>query len=344
MESKNNKLIEWTIKQAETTYKDKISIMTEHTTYMLEQDSSLRYVNTFISESKSIIGLARTFIINGIGYDLWQNPWESFEKKADLKDYYITSLADSTIVYYKSEEDKQRFLSLQKKLQANLENPSYMYERGLEWLSNAMELYQTMMFEDALYKVRKASGYIADYLAVSVACINQTYYKSVMTQISQLRTMKKIPKDFIELSESIAKAKTVDELKHLCHELIQNTRTLFKSLKKGEIKSNNNPDYAWLASWYQECCYYLRRIYYYCDENNPTVAFKLTCGIQADLDDISVDFGISGLDILSHFNAEKLADFAKQVKIAEHKIVSAIEENGVKIDSYATVEEFVQNN
>ncbi len=345
MKALNNQLVEWTINKAKTVYKDEVCLMIEHNTYTLEQDKSVRYVNGFISQSEKPIGLARTFIIDGIGYDLQQTSWEAFEKKANVKDYYITTLADSEILYYKSEEDKQRFINMQKKLQTNLENSAYMYERGLEWLSNAMEIYKTMMFEDELYKVRKAAGFIADYLSVSVACVNQTYFKSgVMCEIDQLRLMKQIPEHFIELYESIVKAESGDEIKSLCHDIINSTRKFFKSQNRVQQRNSSQPDYTTLAEWYQECIYYFKRVYHYCNEHNPTVAFTLTCGFQTDIDDISTDFGISGLDILSHFDVENLTDFAKQVKIAEQKIVSAIEDSGVRIDSYVTIEDFIKNN
>lgn len=341
----DNRLVEWTINKAMTQYKDDVCLMLEHNTYTLPEDLNVRYMNRFVSNSDKLIGLARTFIINGIGYDYWQNKWEDLERIADAKDYYITSLLDSKIIYYNNEEDKQRFLYLQAKLRANLANPKYMYERGLEWLNKAMDIYKTLMFEDSLCNVRKGAGFIADHLSVAVACANQQYFKrGIVSQIELLSEMKHIPRNFVELYQKIVRIKSVDELKVLSHDMIAVTRDFFKAQNKWSKAETSVPDYTYLASWYQECSYYFRRLYYYCSNNMPEIAFHQSIGLQADLDYLSVDFHISDLDLLSSFDASDLADYAAHAKMIEQKIITAIEENGITIESYPTVDDFLQKN
>ncbi|KAI4453214.1 presequence protease [Holotrichia oblita] len=131
------------------------------------------------------------------GYDFNQVSWESFERDAEVKGFFVTVLADANILYSKNEADKQRFLYLRAKFNANLANPQYMFERGLEWLNNAMKIYKTLLFEDTLYKVRKAAGAIMKYLAVAIACYNQIYNKS-FNRLEDLKTMKQVPNGLIE--------------------------------------------------------------------------------------------------------------------------------------------------
>ena len=234
MKEIDNRLVEWAIKETETHYKDQVSILLEHNTYCLEEDRNVRYVNSIISDSKEYIGLARTFIINGNGYDINQLSWESFERDAEVKGYYVTILAEANILYSKNEADKQRFLYLRAKFFANLENSEYMFERGLEWLNNAMDVYKTLLFEAELSKVRKGAGFIADYLAVAVACYNQTYFKS-FTKLQELNAMKYLPNNFIEQYKQIVGTKTVSELQSLCHEIIKTTRDFLSYDKISEI-------------------------------------------------------------------------------------------------------------
>jgi tetratricopeptide (TPR) repeat protein len=300
-------------------------------------------VNTIISDTKSRIGLARTFIINGIGYDFNQVPWESFERDAEVKGWYVTVLAEANILYSKNEADKQRFLYLRAKLNANLANPQYMYERGLECLNNAVEINKTLVFEDTLYKARNAADYIAGNLAKAVACFNQTYFSS-FNWFEVLCTMKCLPDGFIDIYKRIISVKSVDELKKLSHDIILTTRYFFIANDRRIGKGSKNADYQYLADWYQECSYYFRRIYHFCFFIDPALAFSLSSGLQPDLNDLSKDFNISGLDILTWFDDTDLTAFAGQVKLAEDKIVSAINSSNVKIDSYLSVDEFLSRN
>lgn len=339
----DNRLIEWAIKETETNYKEQVSLLLEHNTYCLPEDQNVRYVNTIISDSTEQLGMSRTFIINGIGYDMNQVSWESFERDAEVKGYYVTVLALANILYSKNEADKQRFLYLRAKFFANLQNPQYMFERGLEWLNNAIEIYKTLLFEDELSKIKKGAGFIIDYLAMAVACYNQTYFKS-FTRLPELNKMDYLPENFIEQYQNIIGAKTKITMQSLCHNIIKTTKDFFTENDRRTYEKKRTSNYQYLSDWYQECSYYFKRIYHFCANHDAALAFSACCGIQTDLDDIAKDFNLSNLDIISYFSADDLVHFANKVKQTEESIVAAIESNHVKIDSYSSVDEFIQQN
>lgn len=342
MKTTDNRLVEWAVEQAKTKYAGEIAILLEHNTYSLESDRSVRYVNTIISDAEPPVGLARTFIINGIGYDFWQRSWESFERDAEAKSYFLTVLAQADILYARSEADRQRFLYLRAKLMSNLADFPYMYQRGLEWLSNAMELYKTMAFETGICKIRKAAGNIADYLAVAVACFNQTYFRGI-DHMAELRELRLIPERFLQDYEEMVEAKTERALKEISFRMIQAARDFFRE-KDTRKPLPTVPDYQYLAVWYQECSYYFRRLYAYCGQNDASLAFQQAYKLQPDLDDLARDYQIDGLDVLSYFDAENLAAFAREAKKAETRIVDAIHAHKIPIDAYDTVEDFLAQN
>lgn len=338
----DSRLIDWAIKEVEEKYSDQVSLLLEHNFYSLKEDKHVRYVNTIISDSKEYIGLARTFIINGIGYDFNQVSWKSFERDAEGKGYYPTVLADADILYSKNDEDLQHFLYLRAKFKSNLSNSRYMYLRGLEWLNHAMEIYKTMLFESDFGIIRKAAGFVADYLAMAVACLNQTYFKS-FTRLEELREMKYLPEQFIEQYKHLISLQSPQELTVISHSMIQSIRNLFQTQDPREVK-NAAPDYQYLADWYQECCYYFRRIRHFCSQGDAFLAFRETCAIQADLDDLSRDFNLDGLSLLSRFDEKNLIKFSDEVHTVENIILDAITTHQIKIDSYASVDEFLSQN
>ena len=69
----------------------------------------------FIPATDRAYELEETFIIDGVGHDLYARSWERMEKSVTLDEMTFV-LANATILYAKSKEDEERFLALQKKL------------------------------------------------------------------------------------------------------------------------------------------------------------------------------------------------------------------------------------
>lgn len=50
-----------------------------------------------------------------------------------------------------------------------------MYQRALERVDMAMDIYRTLLFEEKLCKCRMAAGYIQSLLTQAAAFMNQTF-------------------------------------------------------------------------------------------------------------------------------------------------------------------------
>lgn len=341
----NENLLEWVIEKIKKEYKDDICLLIGNDNLKLEQDSQGSYFNYFVPANEKGYSLSRTFIVDGIGYDLYPRSWQRMEAMANLDDYNTTGLGDVEILYCRSEEDKNRFLAMQQKLQENLKDPNFMFKKALEKLNVAMEIYQTMVFEENLSKVRMAAGFIADYLSVAVACINHTYFKySQINQISELSNMKTLPQNFIEYYKAIIQADSMDELKKLCHVMILSTRKLLSYVKPQEEKKACPADFHNLASWYQELCYTWRRIYYWCGENNAEKVFVWTCYLQQELNIVKEEFNLKEMPLADSYNAENLEPIRKRAEELEKYIVEEIHKHGVELDEYASIEDFLDKN
>ena len=53
----------------------------------------------FIPSTERGMGLARTFILDGIGFDLWGTDWALLERFASFDDMRVSVLAESRLVY-----------------------------------------------------------------------------------------------------------------------------------------------------------------------------------------------------------------------------------------------------
>lgn len=108
---------QWVLDTVRESYADDIALVISHTT--LRMDESRRAISYFVPVTKKGEDFARTFILKGVGYDIWGIPWERLEKFAALEEYNITCLADADILYARTEKDRERFETLQKELAHN---------------------------------------------------------------------------------------------------------------------------------------------------------------------------------------------------------------------------------
>jgi hypothetical protein len=340
-----SKLDNWVLNKIETEYRDDIQLLIGHNSYRLEQDAGLATSSFFFTDTEKGYGLAGTFIIDGVGYDLFPMSWERIGRMAELDEDNASCVGDATVLYYRNEGDRQRFLDMQARLQKHLEDPEFMVKKALEKVAVAMGLYQTMLFEDSLHRVRKNAGTILDFLANAVAYSSGTYFRHGYTDhMAELAAFSRKPDNFIKLYQSVVKAETAGDTKARCHEIIYTTMQFLNAIKGRAVKRWKEPDYRELASWYEELSYAWREVYHWCDRNEPMNAFMRGCFLQGELDIVSEEFGLEEFDMLGVFDANNLNACRERAQAIENRIVSLIEEQGVSIDRYDTIEQFLEKN
>ncbi len=345
MKKKGELLADWAVQKISSDYPEDVCLLLAHTALRLEKDLEATSISFYIPATSRSNGLARDFIIDGIGHDLFPMNWERMEKMADMRDYNTTCLADAEILYARSEADRQRFLSLQAKLRANLMNPALMLSRAKDWLAVATETLRGLLFEDALREARTSAAYVCDTLSLAVAFANRTYFAHGQTdQIKALRAMAEIPEGFTVLYEQIVRAKTVEELRRLCHGMVKITKDFLAAKEDSTGKRPGTPDFSELALWYAEMSYTWRRVYHWCDAGDAVNAFLWCCYLQHEVSAVGPVYGVDDLDLYGAFDAGDLAPFRARLEAVERAFVSAIEAHGAAVESYPTVEAFLAGN
>lgn len=345
MKPTQKELTNWAITQIQKKYKDDVALLIAISGHSLENDCHGECFDYFVPANENGNKLAQTFIIDGVGHDLYPRSWKRIENMADFNDDFTFGLGDARILYFRSEEDKNHFVEMQVELKANLQDKDFMLKKALEKLDTAMEIYRTMMFEDLLYKVRMAAGFIAHYLSIAVACINGTYFRQRLDlETVELARMKEIPEKFITYYEAIVKAKSVEELKNLSHKIISTARKFIAAHKPPMIEEVKTPNYEDLAGWYEEGALTWRRIYYHCDTLNYERAFPDAINLQHELNIIKEEFGLREMDLLGGFDTVNLSAFKQRAQELEQYIISEIKNHGVILNKYDTLEQFLAEN
>lgn len=344
MQNIDKELIEWVINKIETEFNGEISLLLGRKgACKLPTDGESMAFDFFIPANDHGYALARTFIIDDMGYDLFPMSWERVEGLAALNERIAFCLADSEILYARNEADRERFEILRKALLNNLKNRDFIYKKALEKINAAMDIYKTMMFETELGSTRKAAGGVLEYLCEALAIINGTYIKKdygYAERIDQMKALTKLPANFIANYEKMLRAKDIKTINEVIHSLLAETREFFKQFTTK--KKVNAYNYDELAGWYEESRYTFRRIAYACKNNKSVESFSWGCYLQVEFDILTEEAGLNKMDLMGSYNADDLSPFEKRAKEIEEYILKEIKNHGVVLRKYDNLEEFLK--
>lgn len=345
MKTTSQKLAEWAINKIKTEYPNDIALLIAVENQSVNNDGHSECFDYFVPASERGCELGRTFIIDGVGHDLYPRSWELNERTADFDDGFSLGLGKAKILYSRTKEDEQRFLTLRQKMFKNLKNKDFMRKKALVQLDQAMDLYRTMMFENELYKVRMATGYISDFLSTAIAYLNETYIdKWCLGNLAQLLKLQNLPDGFTQYLKVMFDTESVDELKNISHLMISSVRRFIE--KNTPIKQSNTStsDINRLAEWYQELALVWHRIAYYCDIENAELALQDACYLQSELMIVQEEFGLAEMNLLGDYHSSNLSQLKLRSNEIENYVTNTIEKGGAKIEKYQTVDDFLKSN
>ncbi|MDE5748819.1 MAG: hypothetical protein K2I21_14745 [Acetatifactor sp.] len=331
---------QWAIDTIREKYAEDIALVVSHST--LQNDDTQKRISYFVPATKRGEEFARTFILAGVGYDIWGIPWQRMEGFARLEEYNITVLADAEVLYARTEQDRERFAALQKELAANLADDGKMRICALEAYRQAREIYLNMLFS-AGGDVKMGAGYVLDYLARAVAFTNHSYFHHSHTdQLNELTRMTNVPEGFAELYREILQEKEDAGQKEACYRLIWLVQQFLEKNAVGRAEQTpSEKNYQDLADWYGELSYTWLRLRHYAHQGDAVKLYMWGAYLQSELNDVCEDFGLEKIDLMKYYDGENLQLLAEHGDEAEQKIRAAIIKGGGIIHEYADEKEFL---
>ncbi len=245
---------------------------------------------------------------------------------------------------------------MQKRLQDNLNNDFFVYEKALEYLDKALEVYHSFLFEEKSYRARCEANVIHLYISSAVALMNHTYTDSPIyterqaydntpeSSIYHCPNMTLVPDGFFTYASRLLITKDVKELREIVYQLLNATRAFVLDRKPASITESKEPDYHELAEWYQELSLTWRRIRYFCQNKMVEKAYTDSCYLQNELLYIAEEFGLEEMNLLDSFNADDLELLALRSNALEQKIRHILNEHGIVINEYASLDAFLKAN
>ncbi len=348
MRNNDIEILKWTIDKIESEYKDDVALLIGHGSDMQDDGGSTkRYkgeIDYFIPLTERANELSQSFIVDEVCYDIYPRTWESIEAMAELNDCHTACLADATVLYARTEEDREHFECIRSKLFENLQSREITCEKARERLNVAEEIFRSMMLSRKLYEVRSAAGFILDYLGQSVALFNGRYFhRNALYQLEEMEAFCEKPKQFMEVYEQIIRSDTMDEIKKLCYQLILIVQDYLGTKETGQAVVHYQ-SVRGLADWYQEFSHMWRKIYECCEQGDVRRAFIWGCSLQHELDVIYEEFGLEEMDLVGAFDAKDLSVMETRAEKIEAKIVEIIVRSSIRVAIYPTLRDFLESN
>lgn len=346
MNRRNDMIVEWAVNRIKKEFKEDVSLLLTYGSYENGTYNPLSDVDFyFIPKTKRAYELCKTFIVEGIGFDLFPMSWERVERIAEFKEVITPCLANVKILYCNSDEDKNRFENLQSRLKGNLRNKKFMLEKASEKLVEAMDLYKNMLFDGDICNLKTVAGFIAMSLSDAVAYSNQTYFsRGLKKQIEDLKNMGNTPIEFVFTYESIIKADSTEQLMNECHKMIKNTKDFLDNEVRKIEKDKKEVNYKELAELYQEIISTWNKIYVCCDNGDAVLAYISGTCLQDVLNSVSDENDLKRFNLMGVYNSKNLLSFKQRAIEIQREFVKLIESNGVIIEEYSTVDEFIEKN
>ena len=341
---KNSEFVtNWIIDTVKKKYAEDIALVVSHTT--LRIDDKEPAASYFVPITDRGNELARTFILNGEGFDVWGIPWERLERFAELEEYNITVLADSEILYAKDGEWEARFEQLRSKQLSNLSDAAKMRKCALKAYAAAKELYTEMLFAEGS-DTRMIAGYVLDYLAQAIVFSNHTYFKKSQTdQLEELQRVDKtgkVPEGFCELYLSVIKETDGTKQKEKCHKAIQIVHEYLEEAYSCDTPKEHN--YQDLADWYAELSYTWLRLRHYAENGDFVKVYMWGIFLQNELNGVCEDFDLEKPELMVYFDCKDISAFISRADELENRIRSAITSGGGVIREYSSEEDFLNEN
>lgn len=332
-------LTRWAVEEIRSKYPGDIAVLAAVEGQSVRGDGHGECFDYFIPASPRGLGLARTFIIGEVGYDLYPRSWERMERTADLRDPATFCLAEAKLLYCRTEEDRRRFETLRERLSANLKDPEFTGRRASEQLDEAENFYRRLSFARSDGEARLAAGKLLEALALTAALLNGGWQTAWLWGGGM--PPRDVPEGFLALCREIALAQDVQELPELCRRAVLSVRRWQETLRPFEKTKPAGPG---LAEWYQEMKLFWHRLEGSCGEQKPEEAFFWACLLQGELSVAEEEFGLRGFDLLGAYRPGCLSELRARAAELERRVLEEAASRGEAVERYDTIEAFFEKN
>jgi predicted nucleotidyltransferase len=285
----------------------------------------------FVPKTEEGMALARTFLLEGVGYDLFPMPWQRLEAIARLEQSHQPLVGDVQVLYADSTADLEKLEAVRRQLRDNLADPVFRQRAARERFVRACS--RLPLADDDLKTARlKAGGLLMDVAEVFAFGQGEYYHYGLKRQFHDLLALPQLPEGLGKDYLAVLKAKTSAEIAAACRSLLE--RCPWPVMQNQQpVAWGDRPAAEQLVGLYEEISSTFLKIYRCAEIGDPVLAFLSAVCLQWEL---------PWVDLLTSYRYEDLTPMAENARAVETQLRRELESAGVGLKEYKTFAEFEQ--
>lgn len=321
-------------------YPEDVSLVHVHGSYVYGETHEGSDLDIyFVPKTPRGYQLGCSFIVDGIGCDVWALSWERLERIAAHEEAIASIITEGQVLYYGTDDDMERFERLKRQALDTSRRSDYLY-RARKTLDKAYKNGFLIQNALTLPEVRSyAIGLFYD-LSFSLAQLNQTIIKRGRKLLKQeILAMTYVPEAFGELYDTVFLHDDVQVIKNACVKLLQNTEKLTT-----EVLQQANPPMKFAEAfewWYEEMIQSYNKIYHACETGDIYTPLYASAEFTSELDDILGRVGMTPdlPDMVAAYDRKDLQKIAKAAHAHQAAFENLLIRNEVNPIRFAALEE-----
>jgi hypothetical protein len=258
------RLAEALIEKIERDYKDDISLVHLHGSYAYgaEHDKSDLDIY-FVPKAQRGYKLGCTFILDGIGCDLWALSWERLERIAAHEERTASIITDGKILWYSSDEDLNRFEQLQATANDKSDRTAWL-ERVNKILDGIYKDMFMLQNSEDITEIRAYAIRLIYTISFALAQFNmEPICRGRKLLKDEILAMPLVPEDFTVLYDSVFLENNTSKIKKSAVKLVLSTEKLLSDeLSKTTVQHGFIDVF---DGWYEEMIQSYNKIYHACE-------------------------------------------------------------------------------
>ena len=342
MKAHHQELLDTILKVIRTDYTGDIAIMLIYGSCVNGTAGDMSDLDMiFVPKTDKGRGLAGTFILNGCGYDLWGADWARLERFAGYDDMMVSIIADSTLVHYAAEEDRQRYEALKKRAH-DIENGGLttdLVRKAETHLATATQYYGELCLSRSL----TCAGGILYEISDVMCLLNHTFLRfGTKRMLEELSALARLPEGFGGVFEAVVNISTAEQAVAACKTLINMVSAFMKQVKREVAGPAPLVDFAGL---YEEIVSQWNKIHLCCEQGRAATALLAAASLQRELDEVQDGLGVTidDLQFIHAYDAQKLDNLAAAARKAQQAFVELLKTNNISIIQFDSIPELEQS-
>ncbi len=285
----------------------------------------------YIPKTERGRNLGFTFILDGVGYDIWCLGWERLERIANHEERITSIVTEGRVLYFGSDDDRTRWEALRDKALDVGDRPRFLKMAG-EKIDEGVRAYFDSLDAPDLPGTRFCAIGVVYAVTHALALLNRTTIKRGRGKLKgEILAMPLVPADFAERYDAVFSSKEAAGVREACLGLIRGADALIRRERASDIPAVSFPEA--LHGFYEELINYYNKIYHASETGDAVTALFAGAEIVHEIREALAGTGVSdaGLpDLLGRYDPDDLGSYAEAAREHQSGFEGLLKDNGVR--------------